>query len=139
MSRARRLRTPDADRPTWRAISRRVEAGHEPECQEPSVVRAQSCQRALEIDKADDVGWVAAGVHVKHVGDVDDRATSLPAHRLASFVGSDGDEPGPHLIRVTQCRQSTPRDRPGCLDGVARRLGIAADDERDSRHGLAVL
>ena len=46
---------------------------------------------------------------------------------------------GPHLVGVAQGAQPTPGDRPGGLDGVAGRLGIAADDERDASHRSAVL
>jgi hypothetical protein len=35
--------------------------------------------------------------------------------------------------------QAPPSDRPGRLDGIAGRFGVAADDERDARHRDAVL
>jgi hypothetical protein len=117
----------------------RVEAGDEPERQQSPVIGLHVGQRSLQIDQTDRVGRIAAGVLVQGVGDVDDRTTSLASDHLAGLVGRDGDQPRTHLLGVPQCVQSAPRDRPCRLDGVAGRLGITADDERDAGHGDAML
>ena len=139
MSRARRLLTPEADRPVWRAISVESRPATNRSARSSPVVGLHVGQGALQIDQADRVGRIATGVPVQRVGDVDDRTTSLAADHLAGLVGRDGDQPRTHLVGVAQRVQSAPRDRPGRLDGVAGRLGIAADDVCDAGHRHAML
>ena len=139
MTRARRLRTPEADSPVRRAIS--VES-------KPATYRRarilrssglQVGQGPLEIDQSDGVRRIATLVGLQRVGDVDHRPPPLGSDQLARLVGGDGDQPGTHLFGVAQGSQATPGDRPRSLHGVTGRLRIAADDECHAGHGGAVL
>ena len=117
----------------------RVEARDEPECEEPAVVGLELCQCALQIDEPDGVCRIVRLAGLQRVGDIDDGTSSLGTDDLARLVGGDGDQPGPHLVRIAQGVQPAPGDRPCGLNGVTGRLRIAADDECNAGHRRAVL
>ena len=110
---------------------RRVEARDEKQGQELPVVRLQVRKRALEVDQLDRICRVATRGTIRRVRDVEDGPASLPTEGLTRFIGGDRDQPRPDLTRVAQRWEAPPGDRPCGLDGVARRIGVPTDDERD--------
>ena len=138
INRDRRLRTPDAERPVCTGDLPRIEARHEPEGKEPPIVRSQVGQRTLQVDEPDDACRIAPLVWLHRLGDVDDRSTASRPYKVTGLIGRDRDEPGPHLIRVSKRRESTPGDRPRRLDSIPSRLGVAADHECHAGHRLAM-
>jgi len=64
---------------------------------------------------------------------------TLATNSLAGLVRGDRDEPCADLPGISDRADPAPCDRPSGLHGVARRLGVSADDERDPCHRCVVL
>ena len=125
---------PDADPPSWAAISVEIQPGDISERDQGAIVGREAPKSPLEIDEVDGVSRITVAVSVEDGGQVDHGSAAAAPKRLACLVRRDRDEPGADLGRVSQASDPPPCDRPCRLDGIARGRWIPNDDEGHAGH-----